>query len=97
TGADRVRVRTVFSPPWTTEWISVEARAKLKAYGISPPGPVERDTGELVPLRRRTESPQCPFCDSRRTELRSEFGSTACKSIAYCNACHQPFELFKAI
>ncbi|HEY0970423.1 MAG TPA: 1,2-phenylacetyl-CoA epoxidase subunit PaaD [Gemmatimonadales bacterium] len=96
-GADRARVRTVFSPPWTTEWISDEAREKLRAYGIAPPGPVERDTGELVTLRRRVESPRCPFCDSRDTEMRSEFGSTACKSIAYCNGCHQPFELFKAI
>ena len=96
-GAERARVRTVFSPPWTTEWISDEARAKLKAYGIAPPGPVDSGSGELIPLRRRTQSPQCPFCDSRDTELRSEFGSTACKSIAYCNHCHQPFELFKAI
>jgi hypothetical protein len=29
--------------------------------------------------------------------MRSEYGSTACKAILFCNACQQPFELFKAI
>ena len=38
-GHDRVKVRTVFSPAWTTDWMSEEAKAKLKAYGIAPPGP----------------------------------------------------------
>jgi ring-1,2-phenylacetyl-CoA epoxidase subunit PaaD len=31
------------------------------------------------------------------TIVRSEFGSTACKAILFCNGCHQPFEHFKAI
>ena len=26
------------APAWTTDWISEEGRAKLKAYGIVPPG-----------------------------------------------------------
>lgn len=97
-GVPDARVRTVFSPPWTSDWIPAEARAKLKAYGIAPPGPAPADDeGPLVQLHRRRESPACPFCDSTRTEIRSEFGSTACKSIAYCAACRQPFEVFKAI
>lgn len=95
-GVAEARVRTVYSPPWTTDWMSEQARAKLKAYGIAPPGATTTST-ELVPLRRRRPSPACPFCDSTSTEIRSDFGSTACKSLAYCNACHQPFELFKAI
>src|SRR5690242_16123450 len=37
-------VRTVFQPAWTTDWIPPEAREKLRAYGIAPPGP--RDTDE---------------------------------------------------
>jgi ring-1,2-phenylacetyl-CoA epoxidase subunit PaaD len=95
-GVPDARIRTVFSPPWTSDWISDDARARLKAYGIAPPGPASADD-ELVPLRRRREVPACPFCGSTDTELRSEFGSTACKSIAYCRACAQPFEAFKAI
>ena len=98
-GVAGARVRTVYAPAWTTDWMSEEARAKLKAYGIAPPGVASRtESGsELVPLRRRRVAPVCPFCDSTDTEPRSDFGSTACKSLAYCNGCHQPFELFKAI
>lgn len=88
-------VRTVFSPAWTTDWMSDAAREKLRAYGIAPPGRAE--SGALVTLMRRPAPVACPFCRSQNTEARSDFGSTACKSLQYCNACHQPFEHFKAI
>ena len=93
-GVTNARVRTVYAPAWTTDWMSDEAKGKLEAYGIAPPGRVEAD--DLVPLRRRTPV-ACPYCKSVNTTMRSEFGSTACKAILFCNACHQPFELFKAI
>ena len=93
-GAPNARVRTVYAPPWTTDWISDEAKAKLAAYGIAPPSRVESD--DLVPLRRRAPV-ECPYCHSVNTIVRSEFGSTACKAILFCNGCHQPFELFKPI
>ncbi len=97
-GVREARVRTVYAPAWTTDWMSESGRAKLKAYGIAPPGPVaDHGENELVPLLRRRVAPNCPFCDSTNTEPRSDFGSTACKSLAYCNSCHQPFELFKPI
>ncbi|MBP9924298.1 MAG: phenylacetate-CoA oxygenase subunit PaaJ, partial [Bacteroidia bacterium] len=32
-----VEIKTVFSPVWTTDWISDEAKEKLRVYGISPP------------------------------------------------------------
>lgn len=95
-GFDRVEVKTVYAPAWTTDWIGPEARRKLEAYGIAPPGPAPRD--DLVSIMpRRQASPPCPYCGSARTELRSEFGSTACKSICYCQGCQQPFEAFKAL
>jgi ring-1,2-phenylacetyl-CoA epoxidase subunit PaaD len=90
------RVRTVYLPAWTTDWIGDEAREKLRAYGIAPP-PVATVEGELVPLRRRAEPVACPYCGSRATTVRSEFGATACKAVMYCDQCRQPFELFKAI
>jgi len=93
-GVPNVRIRTVYAPAWTTDWMSAEAKAKLEAYGIAPPGRAEPDA--LVPLRRRTPV-ACPYCRSVNTVMRSEFGSTACKAILFCNGCHQPFELFKAI
>lgn len=93
-GVPNVRVKTVYSPAWTTDWMSEESKAKLEAYGIAPPGRAESD--DLVPLRRRVPV-RCPYCKSVNTTMRSEFGSTACKAILVCNGCHQPFELFKAI
>jgi ring-1,2-phenylacetyl-CoA epoxidase subunit PaaD len=94
-GIERVSVNTTFSPPWTTDWISPDARARLKAYGIAPPG--RADAGGLVQLMRARPAVPCPFCDSTDTEVRSEFGSTACKSLCWCRSCRQPFEEFKAI
>ena len=95
-GYPDARVRTTYAPAWTTDWIAPDAKAKLKAYGIAPPGRVESGE-ELVQLLRRRTAAQCPYCDSTDTELRSEFGSTACKSVCWCRSCRQPFEEFKAI
>ncbi len=94
-GVEDVRIQTVYSPAWTSDWIPDSARAKLKAYGIAPPTPVA--STELVQLLRAPRTPQCPYCDSHDTEVRSEFGSTACKSICWCRSCGQPFEEFKGI
>ena len=93
-GARDVTVRMTFAPAWTTDWIGAEAREKLRAYGIAPPGRAEQ--GGLITLTRRRTPVQCPFCGSADTRLQSEFGSTACKAIHVCNACRQPFDEFKA-
>ncbi len=94
-GAGAVEVHTVYAPAWTTDWIGPEAREKLRAYGIAPPGRAEQ--GGLITLTRRHVPVTCPFCGSGDTRLQSEFGSTACKAIHVCNACRQPFDEFKAI
>src|SRR4051812_14980188 len=78
-----VRIETVLSPPWTTDWISEEGRAKLKAYGIAPPLP---EGQRLV---------ECPQCGSTRTQEVSRFGSTPCKAQWRCRDCLEPFDLFK--
>lgn len=96
-GARRVVVNTVFQPAWTTDWISPDARERLRAYGIAPPSGAAAVATELIPLRRREETITCPRCHSRNTERRSEFGSTACKAIYYCHDCAEPFEYLKAI
>ncbi|MGH7561813.1 MAG: 1,2-phenylacetyl-CoA epoxidase subunit PaaD [Gemmatimonadales bacterium] len=92
-GFGDVVIRTVYSPPWTTDWIPEAAREKLRAYGITPPGPVEPQ--EPIPLGPTVRTATCPFCGSPNTVLESEFGPTACKSLHYCHACEQPFEHFK--
>ena len=33
------RVRTQLAPAWTTDWMTPQAREKLRAYGIAPPEP----------------------------------------------------------
>jgi len=96
-GHDRVEIRTVYSPTWTTDWLTDEAKAKLRAYGIAPPGTVSREAQPLVPLTSSVRQVACPYCGSKNTERKSEFGSTACKAIYYCKACQQPFEEFKPI
>ena len=94
-GVANVEIRTSYTPPWTTDWISAPAREKLRAYGIAPPGPADHDAP--IQIGRRRPPVRCPFCGSLRTELRSEFGSTACKAIHVCEDCRQPFEEFKAL
>lgn len=92
-GFQDVLVRTIYAPPWTTDWISEEGREKLKNYGISPPGKAEESLVTIT-SSKRSKVP-CPFCESLKTELKSEFGSTACKAFYYCSSCSQAFEKFK--
>ena len=94
-GVGDVVVRTSYTPAWTTDWIPADAREKLRAYGIAPPAVSNHDAP--VAIGRRRPAVRCPYCGSTATQLRSEFGSTACKAIHVCAACDQPFEEFKAI
>jgi ring-1,2-phenylacetyl-CoA epoxidase subunit PaaD len=94
-GVEHVEVKTSFSPAWTTDWIPADAREKLRAYGIAPPGAADHDAP--IAIGRRRVAVRCPYCGSVETETRSEFGSTACKAIHVCRSCSQPFEEFKAI
>ncbi|GAA0529309.1 phenylacetate-CoA oxygenase subunit PaaJ [Saccharopolyspora subtropica] len=98
-GFTDVEVRTVLDPPWTTDWISESGRRKLAAYGVAPPGPAPKYGAGPVPL---TLGPpraavRCPQCGSPDTEQVSQFGSTACKALRRCRACHEPFEHIKEI
>ena len=98
-GFDNVNVNIVYSPAWTTDWLSEETRQKFREYGIAPPAGSSSAAGgiaELVSLRRARPTIECPYCRSANTVEKSEFGSTACKSIHFCNSCHQPFDHFKA-
>jgi ring-1,2-phenylacetyl-CoA epoxidase subunit PaaD len=92
-GADQVRIRTVLSPPWTTDWLSEAGRSKLREHGIAPPGPAPRTAGTV----RLTLSARCPRCGSADTREVSRFGSTPCKSLWTCRSCAEPFDHFKAI
>ncbi len=84
-GYQRVDVEFVLAPAWTTDWMTDEAKDKLAAYGVAPPGPV------ALAL-----SVRCPQCGSLDTRESSRFGSTACKSLWVCGSCREPFDHFKA-
>ncbi len=70
-----------YDPPWTTDLMTEETKEKLMKYGISPPSNI------II----------CPQCKSEETQLISEFGATACKSLYKCKDCLEPFEHFKCI
>jgi len=90
-GYDRVKVTTVLSPAWTTDWLTESGKQKLKAYGIAPPiGSVEKAF-----LIGEDKNIECPQCGSTNSEMISQFGSTACKSLFRCKDCLEPFDYFK--
>ncbi len=93
-GFEKIKLTTVYSPPWTTDWLSTEAKEKLRAYGIAPP---EHSTQDKSWLSGKPKTVNCPRCKSSHTKLISQFGSTACKALYQCEDCLEPFDYFKCI
>jgi ring-1,2-phenylacetyl-CoA epoxidase subunit PaaD len=89
-GIQKVKVELTYTPAWTTDWLSQEAKAKLKNYGIAPP-----NHSSCSKLFSKAEVVVCPQCNSRHTSLISRFGSTACKALYKCEDCKETFDLFK--
>lgn len=93
-GITNVKAKMVYQPAWTTDWISDEAKEKLRQYGIAPPGKTTADKGALMGKEKVLE---CPRCGSTNTVMISQFGSTACKALFQCSDCKEPFDYFKCI
>ncbi|MBS1780130.1 MAG: phenylacetate-CoA oxygenase subunit PaaJ [Bacteroidetes bacterium] len=89
-GISPVKVSLTYSPAWTTDWMTEEAKLKMQRYGIAPPK--HSSCGDLATAEMHVA---CPYCGSKHTELISRFGSTACKSLYKCEDCKEPFEYFK--
>jgi ring-1,2-phenylacetyl-CoA epoxidase subunit PaaD len=85
-GYDDVKVTSVLSPGWTTEWMTDSGKQKLEQFGIAPP--VRMHNNQNAPRR-------CPHCLSTNTEVISQFGSTSCKALYKCKDCLEPFDYFK--
>ena len=110
-GIDDVRLVTRLSPAWTTDWLSPDARERLRRFGIAPPAQQairfpDGDRGNsarrprmhfLFPRTRPAAAVACPRCAATDTESISDFGSTACKAQYRCRACGEPFDYFKSI
>ncbi|WP_103224088.1 1,2-phenylacetyl-CoA epoxidase subunit PaaD [Roseibium marinum] len=100
-GIADLRLEQKLSPAWTTNWLSVEGREKLREYGIAPPaetrgqedGETQARVARLAGLKNLVVA--CPRCGSRNTEKISQFGSTPCKAAYRCRACLEPFDYFK--
>lgn len=99
-GVANVRIQMQLSPAWTTDWMTVKGREALRAYGIAPPmenvGATSGKVVDFSALRLRNKVPvPCPRCGSDFTRMLAQFGSTACKALYQCAACHEPFDYFK--
>lgn len=92
-GYSNLKISTVLSPAWTTDWMSEQGKEKLRQYGIAPPSPVQPVC--RLDLFAGAQAIECPRCRSYHTELISQFGSTACKALYKCLDCLEPFDYFK--
>lgn len=91
-GYDRVKVKTVLAPAWTTDWMTDAGKRKLEEYGIAPPtGRANVSSGPI----RVALGVKCPRCGSLNTRELAHFGSTSCKALFECRACLEPFDHFK--
>jgi ring-1,2-phenylacetyl-CoA epoxidase subunit PaaD len=95
-GITDFKIETVYTPAWTTDWMSLEAKEKLRKYGIAPPNEHVKHKLNLL-TGDHDEEVNCPHCGASNTSLTSQFGSTACKSLYKCNECLEPFDYFKCI
>ena len=91
-GYEKVKITTILSPAWTTDWLSDAGKKKLQDYGIAPPQGSSKDKRALF---SEESGIICPQCKSTDTEMISQFGSTACKSQYKCLSCQEPFDYFK--
>ena len=101
-GVTDLRLERRLSPPWTTDWVTIEGREKLRAYGIAPPVDGTAADGRLNARAARLGgkgnlSVACPRCGSARTREVSRFGSTPCKAAWVCEECLEPFDYFKCL
>ena len=93
-GIENAKVKMVYHPAWTTDWITEEAKNKLRQYGIAPPEKTTADKGALMGKKKVLE---CPRCKSKNTVMISQFCSTACKALFQCSDCKEAFDYFKCI
>jgi len=90
-----VKVTYVLHPAWTTDWMTLEGKEKLRAYGIAPPVSASHEKRVNKLLFEEESGVPCPRCQSSHTRLLSQFGSTACKALYQCEDCKEPFDYFK--
>jgi ring-1,2-phenylacetyl-CoA epoxidase subunit PaaD len=97
-GFASARIVDVLAPPWSSDWLTDDARQALARHGIGPPARAVHSPRELRGAAAAQLAPiRCPRCESAHTEELSRFGSTPCKALHRCKDCLEPFEYFKCI
>jgi ring-1,2-phenylacetyl-CoA epoxidase subunit PaaD len=91
----RARVITRLAPVWSTDWMTEEARDKLRRFGIAPPHATAPTNVVHFARPGAALAVACPHCGSANTTETSHFSSTACKALFKCLACLEPFDYFK--
>jgi ring-1,2-phenylacetyl-CoA epoxidase subunit PaaD len=92
-GYQNIKIHSVLSPAWTTDWMTEKGKTAIKSIWIAPPNPKQVVCNHN--LFQSEEAIQCPHCNSFHTNRISEFGSTACKALYRCDDCKEPFDYFK--
>ena len=81
-GVDDVTVSWLSARRWGFDRISDVGREALRDFGVTVPS----ESGSVA----------CPYCGSESDlSLQSNFGSTLCRKLAYCEACRNPVEILK--
>jgi ring-1,2-phenylacetyl-CoA epoxidase subunit PaaD len=91
-GIQHIDIEISYRKPWSSDLISEKGKVALKKFGLAPP-PATHLFTDLDVL----EHIACPRCNGTDTELKNAFGPTLCRSIHYCNTCHEAFEQFKPL
>ena len=91
-GVNHVDIEVSFTSPWNSDKISEKGKQALKKFGLAPP-----PSTLLIEDLDMLEHVACPRCSGTDTELKNAFGPTLCRSIHYCNSCHEAFEQFKPV
>ncbi len=82
-GIDSVDVHWSTSKPWTTDRMTATATQVLSSEFT-------------VVLRRKDGTLRCPVCGSDTVRDEAMAGPTRCRSVAWCEQCRNPIEVFRA-
>ncbi|MGO2053853.1 1,2-phenylacetyl-CoA epoxidase subunit PaaD [Glutamicibacter sp. 287] len=91
-GIEKVDVKLVLTPAWSTDWMTEDGKRKLEEYGIAPPTGTGHSGRVTVGM-----SVKCPRCHSLNTRELARFASTSCKALYSCKDCLEPFDYFKVL
>ncbi|PRA06011.1 phenylacetate-CoA oxygenase subunit PaaJ [Arthrobacter sp. MYb229] len=91
-GIEKVDVKLVLTPAWSTDWMTDDGKRKLEEYGIAPPTGTGHSGRVTLGM-----SVKCPRCHSLNTRELARFASTSCKALYSCKDCLEPFDYFKVL